>query len=328
MSAAPNPLLDEAVAILARGGLVAFPTETVYGLGADARNPAAVRRIFAVKQRPAAHPLIVHIAGVSELASVAGQVSERAARLAERFWPGPLTLIVPRGQRVPLEVTGGQETVALRVPQHPLALALLARFGGGIAAPSANRFGAVSPTRADHVRRDLGDEVELVLDGGPCEIGLESTIVDVSRGRARLLRPGGVPVEAIEAELGEPLETSGDDAVRAPGQLPSHYAPRAQLFCVSGAELAPRAALLMAERGGRLGVLAPHGTAVPAGVAASLLVPADPRGYAHALYDSLRALDDRRLDAILVVAPPEQGLGLAVADRLSRAAAPRGDGPR
>jgi L-threonylcarbamoyladenylate synthase len=315
--------LAQAIAILGRGGLVAFPTETVYGLGADARNPAAVRRIFAVKGRPAAHPLIVHIGDASELADVARHLPAVATRLAARFWPGPLTLVVPRGERVPLEVTGGQETVAVRVPQHPLALALLARFGAGIAAPSANRFGAVSPTRAEHVRRDLGGDVELVLDGGACEVGLESTIVDVSRGYARLLRPGGVPVEAIEAELGGPLERDAEVVVRAPGQLASHYATRAQLSVVSSSELESRAATLSAS-GARIGVLAPTGTPIPRAYA-HLLVASDPAGYARALYESLRALDDRGVDAILVVAPAQQGLGLAVADRLCRAAAPRDD---
>lgn len=318
--------LAEAVAVLSRGGLVAFPTETVYGLGADARNADAVRRIFAVKRRPSAHPLIVHIGSLSELSSVARQVPALALRLAVRFWPGPLTLIVPRGEGVPLEVTGGQETVAVRVPQHPLALELLHRFGAGVAAPSANRFGAVSPTRAEHVRQDLGDEVDLLLDGGPCEVGLESTIIDVSRGYPQLLRPGGVPVEAIEAELGEAVVRDAEATVRAPGQLASHYATRAELRVVAPGELEARAATLL-ERGLRVAVLAPAGTAIPR-VHESLFVPADPAGYARALYESLRALDDRGVDAILAIAPATHGLGLAVSDRLSRAAAPRGDAPR
>jgi len=323
LTATEPSLIAEAVAILARGGLVAFPTETVYGLGADARNPAAIQRLFAVKRRPTEHPLIVHIGSLSELSDVARHVPELARRLAARFWPGPLTLILPRGERVPLDVTGGQDTVAVRVPQHPLALALLARFGAGIAAPSANRFGAVSPTRAEHVRRDLGGDVDLVLDGGACEVGLESTIVDVSRGYAQLLRPGGVSVEAIEAELGEPLERDAEIVVRAPGQLASHYATRAELFVVSPAELESRAAPHLA-RGARLGVLAPAGTAIPE-VHARLFVAPDPAGYARALYESLRALDDQGVEVILVVAPSKQGLGLAVADRLSRSAAPRGE---
>ncbi|HWA76194.1 MAG TPA: L-threonylcarbamoyladenylate synthase [Polyangiaceae bacterium] len=316
-----NLAIERAVAILARGGLVAFPTETVYGLGAAAGNPQAVRRVFAVKRRPAAHPLIVHISNSSELGRVAREVPPVAERLAARFWPGPLTLILPRGSEVPLEVTGGQETVAVRVPNHPVALALLAEFGAGIAAPSANRFGAVSPTRAEHVRTDLGSDVDLVLDGGPCAVGLESTIVDVSRGAARLLRPGGVAVEALEAELGERLQVAGDSSVRAPGQLESHYATRAKLMLATPAELVARTAAL-SEAGAKVAVLAPIGTEVPS-VATSILVPAHASGYAHLLYESLRELDSRGVDAILVVAPNTEGLGLAVVDRLSRAAAPR-----
>jgi L-threonylcarbamoyladenylate synthase len=317
------PTIDEAVARLRNGGLVAFPTETVYGLGADAGNPAAIRRIFQVKGRPTNHPLIVHIGSASELVTVARHVPPAAAHLAARFWPGALTLILPRAERISREVTGGQDTVAVRVPQHPLALQLLKSFAAGVAAPSANRFGAVSPTCAEHVRRDLGADVDLVLDGGPCEIGVESTIVDLSREHAYLLRPGGVPVEAIEDALGSQLLIESQGAVRAPGQLPSHYAPRAALLVLPAAELAPRAAALMAS-GARVGVLAPEGTRVPR-VHASLLVSEQPSGYARALYASLRDLDARGVDAILVVAPSEHGVGRAVIDRLRRAAAPRAE---
>jgi L-threonylcarbamoyladenylate synthase len=316
-----DPLIERAVAILRRGGLVAFPTETVYGLGAAAASAEAVRRVFAVKRRPSAHPLIVHIPNYSELARIARQVPKVAERLAARFWPGPLTLILPRGPEVPLEVTGGQETVAVRVPSHPVALALLSRFGAGVAAPSANRFGAVSPTRAEHVRADLGGDVDLVLDGGPCSVGLESTIVDVSRGAARLLRPGGVALEAIEAELGEHLDAAPDTSVRAPGQLESHYATRAKLLIAAANELGARTTELT-ESGAQVGVLAPIGTEIPSATT-SILVPSHARGYAQVLYESLRELDARGVDVIVVVAPEKEGLGLAVADRLSRAAAPR-----
>src|SRR5512132_300570 len=197
--------ITAAVAVLRRGGLVGLPTETVYGLAADAENELAVRRIFAVKGRPSTQPLIVHIADRTALESWAREVPPAAWALAEAFWPGPLTLVLPRSGRASDAVTGGQETVALRVPGHPVALAVLRSFDGGVAAPSANRFGRVSPTRAEHVRADLGSEVDLVIDGGSARVGLESTVVDVSRGEARLLRPGGVPREEVGRILGRPL---------------------------------------------------------------------------------------------------------------------------
>ncbi|MGZ6141626.1 MAG: L-threonylcarbamoyladenylate synthase, partial [Myxococcaceae bacterium] len=190
-----------AVAVLRRGGLVGLPTETVYGLAADAENELAVRRIFAVKGRPSTHPLIVHVAHASAIESWVTQVPPEAYRLASAFWPGPLTLVLRRSSRASDAVTGGQETVALRVPGHPVALAVLKAFDGGVAAPSANRFGQVSPTRAEHVRADLGSDVDLVLDGGPARVGVESTIVDLSGAEPLLLRPGGVPVESVELVL-------------------------------------------------------------------------------------------------------------------------------
>jgi L-threonylcarbamoyladenylate synthase len=184
--------IEKATGVLRAGGLVAVPTETVYGLGADAENAAAVARVFQVKGRPRSHPLIVHIGGADLLGDWAEDVPATARRLAECFWPGPLTLVLRRGRRVPLEATGGLETVAVRVPAHPVALALLTAFGGGVAAPSANRFGSVSPTTADHVRAELGDAVDFVLDGGPCQVGVESTIVDATGDTPSILRPGGV----------------------------------------------------------------------------------------------------------------------------------------
>ncbi|MBA3455929.1 MAG: threonylcarbamoyl-AMP synthase, partial [Deltaproteobacteria bacterium] len=220
-----------AAGVLRAGGLVAFPTETVYGLGADASSDAAVARIFAAKGRPRAHPLIVHLAPDARLSDWAIDVPESARRLAAEAWPGPLTIILARGPRVSLATTGGSETVGLRVPAHPMAQDLLRAFGGGIAAPSANRFGAVSPTTADHVTADLGDDVDYVLDGGACDVGVESTIVDLSRGRAVLLRPGGLAREAIEAIIG-PLAEADLAAPAAPGTLASHYAPRAQVIAV------------------------------------------------------------------------------------------------
>ena len=201
--------IKAAVTILRAGGLVVFPTETVYGLGADAANAAAVRKIFAAKGRPADHPVIVHLASDRDLTRWASDIPPAVRQLAERFWPGPLTLVVRRAKSVSDEVTGGQDTIGLRVPSHPIAQALLNAFGGGIAAPSANRFGHISPTTVRHVREELGDRVDLILDGGACEVGIESTIVDVSGGTPVLLRPGRVSEEEIEAVLQVPLARPG-----------------------------------------------------------------------------------------------------------------------
>src|SRR5574341_279088 len=217
--------IEQAVAVLRAGGLVAFPTETVYGLGADASNAAAVRKIFEAKRRPAAHPLIVHLADAVQLANWAREVPEHARRLARKFWPGPLTLILKRAPRVSDVVTGGQETVAVRVPLHPVSQQLLARFGSGVAAPSANRHGRVSATTAEHVRREFGAEVNCVLDGGEARIGIESAIVDLSGVRPVLLRPGWVTAAEIESVLGTRLASPDTGAPRAPGTLPVHYAP-------------------------------------------------------------------------------------------------------
>ncbi|MGH8999406.1 MAG: L-threonylcarbamoyladenylate synthase, partial [Acidimicrobiia bacterium] len=290
-----------AVDVLRRGGLVAFPTETVYGLGADASNPAAVARIFAAKGRPPSHPVIVHLPEAAAAKEWAADVPDEAFALAEAFWPGPLTLVLARAAAVPDEVTGGGDTVGLRVPAQPLAAELLAAFGGGVAAPSANRFGAVSPTTAAHVAADLGDAVDLILDGGPCAVGVESTIVDLSRGRALILRPGGVPAEALGQVLGAvPAVVSGgasDGAVRAPGTLPSHYAPRARVEVLSAGAVAGRAAILLAE-GLRVGLLAPDPMgALPGGLE---LLPAagGPADYARCLYSRLREADTRGLDVL------------------------------
>ncbi len=350
--------ITRAVQVLRSGGLLAFPTETVYGLGADATNVHAVHRIFEVKGRPPTHPLIVHIGACDELARWAAEVPEAAKVLAERFWPGPLTLVLPRSNRVPLAVTGGLDTVALRVPDHPLALALLQAFGGAVAAPSANRFGSVSPTTARHVREDLGPEVDFVLDGGPCVVGVESTIVDLSTDRPVLLRPGGISREEVERALGYELPRHTGTAVRAPGQHPSHYAPRAEVVLVSTRDLDVRARQLHAE-GHRVGVLlpAPIGTVAEAGGvclaarsprarpgspsrslslrSSERWVPELPDGvvvlgearslpeYARRLYENLRAFDRHGCDVVLASLPPEDGLGLAIADRLRRAAGDR-----
>ncbi len=301
--AAPVPSdaeLTRAVEILRSGGLVAFPTETVYGLGADASSAPAVARLYRVKSRPVDHPVIVHVAEISGLDEWGCDIPDAARVLAGVFWPGPLTLVVARRADVGADaVTGGRPTVALRIPAQPVALALLRAFGRAIAAPSANRFGRVSPTTAAHVRHDLGSDVDLVLDGGPCAIGVESTIVDCTMGDVRILRTGGIPREGVEAMLGRRVEvatTSGG----APGTLPAHYAPDARVEIVDADDLTRRRAELT-DAGRRVVVLA--------GVEA-----------AH-LYARLREADAAGADVVLAVLPPEDGLGAAVADRLRRAAA-------
>jgi len=317
--------LARAVAVLRGGGLVAFPTETVYGLGADAASDAAVGRIFAAKGRPRAHPLIVHLAEGAPLEDWAIEIPEAAHRLARAAWPGPLTIILRKGPRVAAATTGGAETVGLRVPAHPVAQALLRGFGGGIAAPSANRFGAVSPTTADHVAGDLGGAVDYLLDGGACEVGVESTIVDLSRGRPVLLRPGGLARAQIESITG-PLEAPDAGAPAAPGTLASHYAPRAEVVAALPEEV-PAAVAGARARGARVAVLAPGAAfaAWPELLAHTCWLPDDDAGMARGLYAALRDLDAAGFDVVIAALPPAVGLGEAVADRLRRAAGPRRD---
>ncbi|MCP3098157.1 threonylcarbamoyl-AMP synthase [Myxococcus sp. K15C18031901] len=317
-----NPeLVERAVEMLRRGGVIALPTETVYGLAANAEDELAVRRVFAIKGRPATHPLIVHIAGVEHLSSWARDVPEGARRLAAAFWPGPLTLVLPRTPRATDAVTGGQDTVALRVPGHPVALAVLQQLGGGVAAPSANRFGRVSPTTAEHVRQDLGTDVDLVLDGGPCPVGVESTIVDLSADAPAILRPGGLATEDVERVLGHAVPVRTESKVRVSGSLASHYAPRAGVVLTEPHEAAARVAALRGQ-GLRVGVLGPAGLALPVDVP-RFDVPSDPAGAARVLYTRLREADAEGHDVLVACLPAASGLGLAVRDRLSRAAAPR-----
>ena len=317
MDATPADI-EAAARLLAAGELVGFPTETVYGLGADAANPAAVRKIFALKGRPADHPLIVHIGDAPSLDAWSSDVPRAALDLARAFWPGPLTIILARAMRVPAEVTGGQETVGLRCPSHPMAQALLAAFArigsGAIAAPSANRFGHVSPTTAAHVRDEFGEALH-VLDGGACEVGLESTIIDLSRGRPVLLRPGAVTREQLSAVLGEAVQSRDADAPRASGTLAAHYAPRTPLDIVLEGELA-----LEASRPSSLAVLAMHEPPPTACVLTWITAPADPAGYGRALYANLRKLDESVAKRIVVEAPPDEPAWEAVNDRLTRAA--------
>ena len=307
--------LAEAVRVLRAGGLVAFPTETVYGLGADAENIRAIDRLFAVKGRPRTHPLIVHIGATQSLDRWAVDVPASARRLAEAFWPGPLTLVLRRSRCVPSVVTGGQETVGLRVPAHPVAQALLAAFAGAIAAPSANRFGRVSPTTADHVRADLGDDVDLVLDGGASEVGIESTIVDLSSGVARVLRPGHITPDEIAKVISEPVALRTDvTAPRAPGTLEAHYSPRLPLELLEHRELSERPPREAAEAA----VLAfDHPGFEPR---MFVQAPRDPVLYAHRLYATLRELDASGASRIIVEAPPAGDPRWAgVLDRLRRA---------
>jgi L-threonylcarbamoyladenylate synthase len=306
--------------LLRAGGLVAFPTETVYGLGADAANAQAVCRIFTVKGRPADHPLIVHIPRMEDISVWAVDVPDAAWLLAQRFWPGPLTMILRRHPSVLDLVTGGLETVGLRVPAHPVALALLERFGGGIAAPSANRFGRVSPTEAGHVAEDLGDLVDMILDGGRCEVGIESTIVDLSTGEPAILRPGGIPRERLEDALNMSIPLHRGGPVRCPGQHPRHYAPRARvLVCSSGPELRAKVEGLLSG-GARVAVMSPDSwEALPHGVL-RVPLPSSLPEMTRELYRSLRLADRLGADVVVAACPPSSGLGLAIADRLNRAA--------
>lgn len=311
--------IERAVAVLARGGLVAFPTETVYGLGADATNADAVARLYAVKGRPLGHPVIVHIAAVDQLDEVALAPSGAARALAAACWPGPLTLVVPRRPGAVVDaVTGGRDTVGVRVPAHPLALDLLGRFARGVAAPSANRFGRVSPTTAEHVVADLGDDVDFVLDGGPCAVGVESTIVACLDDRVAVLRVGGVPIARVAAIVGCEVALADRGEIAAPGTLEAHYSPRARVVIAEAGTVVDRVdALGPALRIGLLALadVAPHVTGVT-----RLDPPRDVDEYARVLYARLREADRLALDVVVVVPPPDTGIGAAVRDRLSRAA--------
>jgi L-threonylcarbamoyladenylate synthase len=311
--------------------LVAFPTETVYGLGADASSPEAMHRLYAAKGRPADHPVIVHVADASALDAWVATVPDVARQLAAGCWPGPLTLVLARARGVLDEVTGGLDTVGVRVPDQPVALALLREFGGGIAAPSANRFGRVSPTTAAAVHAELGDRVAVVLDGGPCHVGVESTIVDCTSDTLRVLRIGGIARDRIEAVTGATVVFDVDareGATRAPGTLASHYAPRARVELTTAEDLAARVERAR-DTGARVGVVScgdvPAVDRPPFDRAVVLGTPATPEAYAHDLYALLRTADDQGIEVVVAVVPTDDGIGAAVADRLRRAAAPRPD---
>ena len=325
--------ITEAAAVLRAGGLVAFPTETVYGLGADACNDDALRKIFELKGRPANHPLILHLASLEELPQWVAEVPESARQLALAFWPGPLTLVLPRHPAVSKVLTGGQDSIAVRVPTHPVAQALLRAFGSGIAAPSANRYGHVSPTTSSHVRDEFGDAVT-VLEGGDCEVGLESTILSLLESTPRILRPGRIQAADMEHVLAQPVlghSTTHSSLPRVPGSTVQHYAPSTPLYLVTREALASEI-----ERANALGqpvaVLARHPRsaeglaacgAAPPFVLAWVTASASAAGFAHELYARLRELDKVGAHRILVERVPDEPAWEAVRDRLQRAAAGR-----
>jgi L-threonylcarbamoyladenylate synthase len=316
--------IAEAAALLRAGRLVAFPTETVYGLGANALDPAAVGRIFAAKGRPSYNPLIVHVADMAAARALVTRWPDAAARLAERYWPGPLTLVLPKRPEVPDVVTAGLAAVGVRVPAHPVALALLRAAEVPVAAPSANRSTELSPTTAAHVRKSLGDRVDLVLDGGPTTVGIESTVVDLTGERPAILRPGRIgaaELAALVGPLAQGTHTAGEEPRRSPGQLDRHYAPRAALRVAASAQAATQM-IAEARAAGR------HTGAVLwsfDGHADELRrLPAEPGGYARQLYATLHALDEAGCNVIIVEAVPDDPAWAGVRDRLARAAEPTG----
>ena len=315
---------NKALKILQEGRLVALPTETVYGLGADASNIEAVKKIFQAKGRPSDHPLIVHIGSHEAMHAWAKEIPPSAFKLAAAFWPGPLTLILQKQEQVPQEVTGGLDTVALRMPNHPLTLEILRAFGGGVAAPSANRYGRVSPTSAQDVYEELGESVDCIIDGGRCSVGIESTIVDLSDGSEKVLRPGAITQEQINAVLGSThdeknLYAKNEVVKRHSGDKTSHYAPRAKVILCSDENFEE----LLEEwqdRSSRIGVLTPK---VPQNADANLTwleLGEESETQAQRLYASLRQADHLGLEVLLTLMPPNAGLGTALRDRLKRAA--------
>lgn len=319
---APRPSsaanVARAVSVLRHGGLVGLPTETVYGLAADAANPVAVARIFAAKGRPVDHPLIVHLHRASQLACWARYVPLAAWELAEAFWPGPLTMILPRAGSVLDAVTAGLDSVALRVPAHPLARQVLEHFGG-LAAPSANRHKRISPTTAQDVRDELGDAVDLLLDGGPCAVGIESTIVDLSADRLRVLRPGAITTQDLQRVSRLAVDVCVDATLHCPGRMDSHYAPRARVLLAS-IEQVPQQLAACRASGACVGVLAAQRSPTWPTDIAWLDLGSSPGEQAYQLYQRLREADRLGLDVLIAVPPAGAGLARALRDRLSRAA--------
>ncbi len=314
-------VLKAAVTALREGDVVAFPTETVYGLGANAQDARAVRRVFELKGRPADHPLIVHLDDARYLQRWAREVPDNAHKLMERFWPGPLTLVLPRVESVNDLVTGGQDTVAVRVPSHPMAQQLLTAFGGGIVAPSANRYGRISPTRPEHVREEFGDAVRIVLDGGECQIGLESTIVAFDAdGAVRVLRPGQITASQLQQVVGRlALPDAAVSLPRVPGSTRSHYAPTTPMVIVPAGEIDTRAAAL-SHGGRRIAVLAQRLPVKTHPYVTWINASRRPDVYAHDLYANLRVLDKAGCTQILVQEPPHEERWDAILDRLRRGA--------
>jgi L-threonylcarbamoyladenylate synthase len=334
ISASVDP--DEAAQLLRAGNLVAFPTETVYGLGADARSDAAVQKIYDAKGRPSGNPIIVHAADLAAARSAAAEWPAAAQALAEAFWPGPLTMIVPRGAGISPLVSAGRATVALRIPAHPAAQALLKAFGGPVAAPSANRSGFISPTTAQHVLAELNGRVPLIIDGGPCGIGLESTVLDLTATPPKILRPGAITADMLQQVIG-PVETlhavvREEDSAISPGQHSRHYAPRTPAYRVSRADWArcgpapTRFAALLASTGDKINLITHDPAITLPPPHETMLIPADPAAYAQKLYASLRAADELNAAAILVLVPEQTGgLWAAIHDRLARATRPFAD---
>jgi len=339
MTADIDQSIEHAVSKLKAGLLVAFPTETVYGLGADASSAAALERLYAVKGRPTSHPVIVHIASVEQLTDWAKDIPPQAYQLAERFWPGPMTLILPKADHVLSQVTGGQDSVGIRIPSHPVALKLLKAFAGGLAAPSANRFGRLSPTSAQAVEAefadspDSSDQVAMVLDGGPCDVGIESTIISLLNSQAKILRPGMIDAASVAEVLGAEAFSSGSSAsastgeTRVPGALPSHYAPQTKLTVASSEQLIELVLELNAmERSAAVfafdSTVAKLRSNLSGLVFDSLVVaPEQVDQYARALYEQLRRFDKLKLDRIFVEAVPDGSAWDGVRDRLERASA-------
>jgi len=313
--------MDKAVHLLREGKLVAFPTETVYGLGADASNDEAVRKVFTLKERPDNHPLIVHIARLEQLQDWAVDVPPEAMKLADAFWPGPLTLVLKKKPEVSSLLTGGQATIGIRIPRHPLAQGLLDAFGDGLAAPSANKFTHISPTTASAVYEDLGTAVDMIMDGGPCEVGLESTIIDLSGDEPVLLRPGMLSQQAIEEVLGKPLHLAADvsTASRAPGSHLLHYAPKTKTHLIATGDITNYIQSLQSD-GLPVVCVAYSDTSFPQVKQVDWVnMPADAAAYAHDIYRTLRALDTEHYKEILIEAVPETDEWTAIRDRLQKA---------
>ena len=308
--------IRKAAGIIRGGGIVAFPTETVYGLGANGYNPLAVARIFEVKRRPSFDPLILHVADPADVRKLVKEIPSSAKKLIERFWPGPVTVVLLKEENIPDIVTAGLPSIAVRMPDHPMALSLIKQSKCPIAAPSANPFGYLSPTTAEHVREQLGDQVDLILDGGPCTVGVESTIVSFLDGKPRLLRPGGVSLEEIESVIGKvEISPIKGDKPSAPGMSSRHYAPRTPIV-LDWSEKS-----LDSYKGRRIGLLAfrKPGTSLNFNHIEVLSKKGDLREAAANLFTAIRRLDDLKLDLILAESVPEVELGRAIMDRLRRA---------